>query len=71
MEAKSGTRPKISGILRLRPTRAGLMFDEVLVFPSGATLIAIEGEPLLRYATFQAMLDAHGLETHELVGADD
>lgn len=45
------------------------MFDEVLVFPNGATLIFIEGEPLLRYATFIAFLDAHGLESHELVSA--
>jgi hypothetical protein len=64
---KSGTRPKVSGILRLRPIRPGMMFDEVLIFPNGATLIAIEGEPLLRYPTFQAFLEAHGLDTHELV----
>ncbi len=43
------------------------MFDEVLVFPNGVTLIAIEGEPLMRYPSLQAMLDAHALESHELV----
>lgn len=64
---QSGTRPRVSGILRLGPVRAGLMFDEVLVFPNGVTLIAIEGEPLIRYPSLQAMLDAHGLESHELV----
>jgi hypothetical protein len=64
---ESGTRPKVSGILRLRPVSDALMFDEVIVFPNGITLIAIEGEPLLRYTSLQAMLDAHGLESHELV----
>jgi hypothetical protein len=64
---QSGTRPKVSGILRLRPVSEGLMFDEVLIFPNGVTLIAIEGEPLLRYPSLQAMLEAHGLDSHELV----
>lgn len=60
----------MSGILRLRPTRPGLMFDEVLVFPNGLTLIAIEGEPLLRYTSLEAMLEAHAMESHELVSYD-
>lgn len=64
---QSGTRPRVSGILRLQPIRAGLMFDEVLVFPNGVTLIAIEGEPLMRYPSLEAMLKAHALESHELV----
>lgn len=67
----SGTRPKVSGVLRLAPTRHGMMFDEVLVFPNGVTLIAIEGEPLLRYPNLEAMLRAHGLESHELCAYDD
>jgi hypothetical protein len=71
MSPGSGTRPKVSGVLRLMPTRPGLMFDEVLVFPNGVTLIAIEGEPLLRYANLQAMLDAHGLDSHELRAWED
>lgn len=53
------------------PTRDGLMFDEVLIFPNGVTLIAIEGEPLLRYPNVEAMLSAHGLEPHELVASED
>jgi hypothetical protein len=47
------------------------MFDEVLIFPNGVTLIAVEGEPLLRYPNLEAMLRAHGLESHELRAWDD
>jgi len=58
-------------VLRLAPTRHGLMFDEVLVFPNGVTLIAVNGEPLLRYPSLAAMMQAHGLEAHELRAYDD
>lgn len=47
------------------------MFDEVLVFPNGVTLIALEGEPLLRYPNLESMLRAYRLEPHELRAADD
>lgn len=67
----SGTRPKVSGVLRLVPRRDDLMFDEVLVFPNGVTLIALEGEPLLRYPSLESMMRAYRLESHELRAADD
>lgn len=47
------------------------MFDEVLVFPNGVTLIALEGEPLLRYPSLESMMRAYRLESHELRAADD
>jgi hypothetical protein len=64
---ESGMRLKADGVLRLRCTRRAVLFDEVLVFPNGKTIVALEGEPQLVYASLESMLHANGLEPHELV----
>ncbi|MGZ5966034.1 MAG: hypothetical protein ACXWP4_00105 [Polyangiales bacterium] len=60
-------RLRAEGVLRLRCTRRSVFFDEVLVFPNGKTIVALEGEPQLVYASLEAMIYANGLEPHELV----
>jgi hypothetical protein len=64
---ESGMRLRAEGVLRLRCTRRAVFFDEVLVFPNGKTIVALEGEPQLVYASLEAMIYANGLEAHELV----
>jgi hypothetical protein len=63
-------RVRADGVLRLRCTRRAVFFDEILVFPNGKTIVALEGEPQLVYASLEAMIYANGLEPHELVAWD-
>lgn len=70
LSADSGTRLRTTGVLRLRCTRTSVFFDEVLVFESGQTIVALEGEPLLVYPSLDVMMQKNGIEPHELVAAE-